>query len=126
MNGLDETRVTAAVEVAAQATHPHLWNGKFRDVLLRFTGKLSFTEAEVDERIESKRQEARDKARSILTAALPVLAGGIAEVIGTATWEEGSQRGPLAGDSEETWMRGANDGIDFAQAVVRASGKAAV
>lgn len=63
-----------------------------------------------------------------LSAAYPFLLAQITEgaavAIGESAWEQGSSREPLAGDDEETWMRGANAGIDFAQTVTRAYGKA--
>ena len=62
-----------------------------------------------------------EDAQAAINAALPILRAQFAEEVATrvgdAAWEEGSKRGPLAGDSEETWMRGVNDGIDFAQTV---------
>ena len=59
------------VELAARARSPHLWDGTFRTVLLRFKGTAKHTPEQADESVERKRQEKRDDARVYLAAALP-------------------------------------------------------
>lgn len=59
------------VELAARARSPHLWDGTFRNVLLRFKSIAKHTPEQADASIERKRQERRDSARIYLAAALP-------------------------------------------------------
>lgn len=57
------------VEAAARAMHPHLWNGKFEDVLLRFTGWGWHTPEQAAAAAEEKRADALATAKGYIAAA---------------------------------------------------------
>ena len=65
----------------------------------------------------------RQIAEAAVNAALPILRAQFAEEVALAIvyapWEEGSKVGPLPGDDQETWIRGANAGVDLAAAIAR-------
>ena len=60
----------AAIEAAAQQHSPHLWDGRFRDSLLRFRG---FTPEIADEAVEKRRAEILAEAQEYIAAAEPHL-----------------------------------------------------
>ena len=59
-----------AVEAAAKQHSPHLWDGRFRDSLLRLRG---FTPEIADEGVEKNRAEILAEAEEYITAAEPHL-----------------------------------------------------
>ena len=67
------------VDAAARARSPHLWDGTFRNVLLRFKSIAKHTPEQADAAIEKKRQEKRDDARVYLAAALPAYGATVLE-----------------------------------------------
>ena len=60
----------AAVEAAAKQHSPHLWDGRFRDSLLRLRG---FTPEIADEAVEKRRAEILAEAQEYIVAAEPHL-----------------------------------------------------
>ena len=60
----------AVIEAAAQQHSPHLWDGRFRDNLLRLKG---FTPEIADEGVEKNRAEILAEAEEYITAAEPYL-----------------------------------------------------
>lgn len=68
----DNTPNRKAIEVAARAEAPHLWNGKFEATLLRLN-RIPFTPEQAAEAAEQKRQEHLARAETYLTAAAPIM-----------------------------------------------------
>ena len=60
----------AALEAAAKQHSPHLWDGRFRDSLLRLRG---FTPEIADEAVEKRRAEILAEAQEYIAAAEPHL-----------------------------------------------------
>lgn len=61
-----------AIEAAARASAPHLWNGKLESTLLMLTGPVTFTPEQAAEAGEEKRQEQLAMAEIFLTGAAPI------------------------------------------------------
>ena len=60
----------AAIEAAAKQHSPHLWDGRFRDSLLRLRG---FTPEIADEAVEKRRAEILAEAQEYIVAAEPYM-----------------------------------------------------
>lgn len=86
----------AAIEAAAKQHSPHLWDGRFRDSLLRLRG---FTPEIADEGVEKNRAEILAEAEEYITAAEPHLRKKWAE-------EVREKVNPPDVDYSHEWRRG--------------------
>ena len=102
--------VLGAIEAAARAEAPHLWNGKFEVTLLRWS-RILFTPEQAAEAAEQKRQEHLARAETYLTAAAPIMEAKVLGQAADALEIKLGEMGEPAGREEDQFQNGFADAI---------------